>query len=41
MLKDNQLTNFDPVKEAFKVYDPQDTGFVDMEVGRGKVVGLS
>jgi Ca2+-binding EF-hand superfamily protein len=32
LLKDNQLTNFDPVKEAFKVYDPQDTGFVDMEV---------
>jgi len=32
LLKDNQLTNFDPVKEAFKVYDPQDTGFVDMSV---------
>merc|ERR1712070_227283 len=32
LLKDNQLTNFDPVKEAFKVYDPQDTGFVDMAV---------
>jgi Ca2+-binding EF-hand superfamily protein len=32
LLKDNQLTNFDPVKEAFKVYDPNDTGFVDMEV---------
>merc|ERR1712224_984915 len=31
LLKDNQLTNFDPVKEAFKVYDPN-TGFVDMEV---------
>uniref|UniRef100_A0A0G4IEX6 EF-hand domain-containing protein n=1 Tax=Chromera velia CCMP2878 TaxID=1169474 RepID=A0A0G4IEX6_9ALVE len=32
LLKDNQLTNFDPVKEAFKVYDPLDTGFVDMNV---------
>merc|ERR1719408_1101860 len=32
LLKDNQLTNFDPVKEAFKVYDPHDTGFVDMNV---------
>merc|ERR1719337_75613 len=32
LLKDNQLTNFDPVKEAFKVYDPHNTGFVDMEV---------
>jgi len=32
LLKDNQLTNFDPVKEAFKVYDPNSTGFVDMEV---------
>eukprot|EP00933_Yihiella_yeosuensis_P014808 TRINITY_DN13117_c0_g3_i1.p1 TRINITY_DN13117_c0_g3~~TRINITY_DN13117_c0_g3_i1.p1 ORF type:complete len:180 (+),score=41.42 TRINITY_DN13117_c0_g3_i1:139-678(+) len=32
LLKDNQLTNFDPVKEAFKVYDPNNTGFVDMDV---------
>mmetsp|Transcript_46131 Transcript_46131/g.81197 ORF Transcript_46131/g.81197 Transcript_46131/m.81197 type:complete len:178 (-) Transcript_46131:98-631(-) len=32
LLRDNQLTNFDPVKEAFKVYDPQNTGFVDMDV---------
>eukprot|EP00386_Alphamonas_edax_P005925 GDKI01019310.1.p1 GENE.GDKI01019310.1~~GDKI01019310.1.p1 ORF type:complete len:182 (-),score=55.08 GDKI01019310.1:35-529(-) len=34
LLRDNQLTNFDPVKEAFKVYDPHDTGFVDMGVVR-------
>jgi len=34
LLKDNQLTAFDPVKEAFKVYDPNDTGFVDMSVVR-------
>eukprot|EP00930_Biecheleria_cincta_P063278 TRINITY_DN48797_c0_g1_i1.p1 TRINITY_DN48797_c0_g1~~TRINITY_DN48797_c0_g1_i1.p1 ORF type:complete len:199 (+),score=54.52 TRINITY_DN48797_c0_g1_i1:49-597(+) len=32
LLKDNQLTNFDPVKEAFKVYDPQNTGFVDPDI---------
>mmetsp|Transcript_98774 Transcript_98774/g.288113 ORF Transcript_98774/g.288113 Transcript_98774/m.288113 type:complete len:199 (+) Transcript_98774:3-599(+) len=32
LLKDNQLTNFDPVKEAFKVYDPHGTGFVEMDV---------
>uniref|UniRef100_A0A7S2DSQ3 EF-hand domain-containing protein n=1 Tax=Alexandrium andersonii TaxID=327968 RepID=A0A7S2DSQ3_9DINO len=32
LLKDNQLTNFDPVKEAFKVYDPHGTGFIDMDV---------
>mmetsp|Transcript_97819 Transcript_97819/g.174241 ORF Transcript_97819/g.174241 Transcript_97819/m.174241 type:complete len:180 (+) Transcript_97819:70-609(+) len=32
LLKDNQLTNFDPVKEAFKVYDPNNTGFVDMDM---------
>jgi Ca2+-binding EF-hand superfamily protein len=32
LLKDNQLKNFDPVKDAFKVYDPNDSGFVDMAV---------
>eukprot|EP00927_Polykrikos_kofoidii_P059037 TRINITY_DN5402_c0_g1_i1.p1 TRINITY_DN5402_c0_g1~~TRINITY_DN5402_c0_g1_i1.p1 ORF type:complete len:181 (-),score=40.94 TRINITY_DN5402_c0_g1_i1:59-601(-) len=32
LLRDNQLTGFDPVKEAFKVYDPHGTGFVDMDV---------
>jgi len=35
LISDNQLSsNFDPVREAFKVYDPQETGFVDMEVTR-------
>lgn len=34
MISDNQLSNIDPVREAFKVYDPQETGFVDMEVTR-------
>ena len=32
LLKDNQLNYFDPVKEAFKVYDPHDTGYVDMSI---------
>lgn len=32
LLVNNELTNFDPVKEAFKVYDPHDTGYVDIEV---------
>lgn len=31
LLIDNDLENFDPVAEAFKVYDPQGTGFVDMK----------
>eukprot|EP00999_Lentomonas_sp_LEN2_P002734 NODE_606_length_1330_cov_73.290108_g567_i0.p1 GENE.NODE_606_length_1330_cov_73.290108_g567_i0~~NODE_606_length_1330_cov_73.290108_g567_i0.p1 ORF type:complete len:231 (-),score=39.03 NODE_606_length_1330_cov_73.290108_g567_i0:532-1224(-) len=32
LLQNNNITNFDPVREAFKVYDPNDTGFVDPEV---------
>jgi len=32
LLSDNQISNFDPIKEAFKVYDPQGTGFVDTDV---------
>lgn len=32
LLKENTLKNFDPVKDAFKVYDPQDTGYVDLAV---------
>lgn len=35
LLENNNITNFDPVKEAFKVYDPHDTGFVDNDVLRG------
>eukprot|EP00743_Colponemidia_sp_Colp-15_P002416 GILK01002620.1.p1 GENE.GILK01002620.1~~GILK01002620.1.p1 ORF type:complete len:210 (+),score=44.80 GILK01002620.1:42-632(+) len=34
LLKDNELTSYDPVKEAFKIYDPQETGFVDTDVLR-------
>ena len=35
LLENNNITNFDPVKEAFKVYDPQDTGFVEPSVLEG------
>ena len=34
LLANNELGNYDPVKEAFKVYDPQGTGFVDHETLR-------
>ena len=33
LLKDNTLKNFDPVRDAFSVYDPADKGVVDMAVG--------
>ena len=32
LLENNTVTNFDPVKEAFAVYDPNHTGYVDTEV---------
>jgi|TARA_B110000211_G_C13749161_1_gene408011 Ca2+-binding EF-hand superfamily protein len=35
LLENNEIKNFDPVAEAFKVYDPQETGFVDTGVLRG------
>eukprot|EP00760_Papus_ankaliazontas_P028544 PhM_4_TR3766/c0_g1_i1/m.59374/K02183/CALM; calmodulin len=31
LLESNNVTNFDPVKEAFKVYDPNGTGYVDVD----------
>mmetsp|Transcript_3975 Transcript_3975/g.14789 ORF Transcript_3975/g.14789 Transcript_3975/m.14789 type:complete len:158 (+) Transcript_3975:181-654(+) len=34
LLVNNELKDFDPVKEAFKVYDPHETGYVDIEVLR-------
>lgn len=34
LLENNTITNFDPVKEAFRVYDPNNTGFVDKDVLR-------
>ena len=33
-MKDNEITNFDPLAEAFKAYDPQGTGYVDTDVLR-------
>jgi len=35
LLVNNELKDFDPVKEAFKVYDPHETGFVDIEILKG------
>uniref|UniRef100_A0A7S0U1V1 EF-hand domain-containing protein n=2 Tax=Hemiselmis andersenii TaxID=464988 RepID=A0A7S0U1V1_HEMAN len=40
LLVNNELKDFDPVKEAFKVYDPHDTGFVDMDILKGIFVNL-
>ncbi|CAD7952736.1 unnamed protein product [Amoebophrya sp. A25] len=40
LLKDNTLKNFDPVKDAFKVYDPNDTGAIDMAVVQELFQGL-
>lgn len=34
LLIDNEVKNFDPVAEAFKVYDPEGSGYVDTEVLR-------
>ncbi|KAJ1458835.1 hypothetical protein M885DRAFT_512673 [Pelagophyceae sp. CCMP2097] len=34
LLVDNEVKNFDPVVEAFKVYDPEGTGYVDRNVLR-------
>lgn len=28
LLANNELTNYDPVAEAFKIYDPNETGYV-------------
>ena len=40
LLEDNEVTNFDPVAEAFKVYDPHGTGFVDNEILRNIFTNL-
>eukprot|EP00455_Lapot_gusevi_P044229 TRINITY_DN5492_c0_g2_i4.p1 TRINITY_DN5492_c0_g2~~TRINITY_DN5492_c0_g2_i4.p1 ORF type:complete len:243 (+),score=45.92 TRINITY_DN5492_c0_g2_i4:87-815(+) len=32
LLADNEITNFDPVAEAFKIYDPADSGFVSVDI---------
>lgn len=31
LLENNHLAEFDPVKQAFSVYDPNGTGFVDLD----------
>ena len=31
LVKDNELVDFDPVREAFRLYDPEDLGYVDPE----------
>ena len=31
LLENNTISNFDPVREAFRVYDPEGTGFVDVQ----------
>ena len=40
LLLDNEVTNFDPVAEAFKVYDPDGTGFVDIRTLQGMFENL-
>ncbi|EKX44255.1 hypothetical protein GUITHDRAFT_95073 [Guillardia theta CCMP2712] len=40
LLVNNELKDFDPVKEAFKVYDPHETGYVDIEVLRSIFINL-
>jgi len=34
LLANNELTNYDPVAEAFKIYDPNETGYIDVDVFR-------
>ncbi|CAD7970108.1 unnamed protein product [Amoebophrya sp. A120] len=40
LLKDNTLKNVDPVKDAFRVYDPNDTGEIDIGVIQELFQGL-
>jgi len=40
LLQSNELAHYDPVAEAFKIYDPADTGFVDLEVFREILANL-
>ncbi len=35
LVKENEITNFDPVAEAFKVYDPEGTGYADTNILKG------
>ncbi len=38
LLQDNELTDFDPIKEAFKIYAPDDEEFLSKKVLK-KVLG--
>ncbi len=40
LLQNNELTHYDPVAEAFKIYDPADTGFIDLDVFREILANL-
>jgi hypothetical protein len=40
LLMENEVTNFDPVAEAFKAYDPEGTGYVNLEVLRSIFANL-
>mmetsp|Transcript_12851 Transcript_12851/g.1944 ORF Transcript_12851/g.1944 Transcript_12851/m.1944 type:complete len:95 (+) Transcript_12851:294-578(+) len=31
ILKNNELDDFDPIAEAFKFYDPDNTGYIDLD----------
>lgn len=39
LLANNELTNYDPVAEAFKIYDPNETGYVSSEEGQSADLG--
>jgi Ca2+-binding EF-hand superfamily protein len=39
-LAHNELQNYDPVAEAFKVYDPNNTGFLDPQRLKQVLVNL-
>merc|ERR1712188_116807 len=40
LLVQNELEDYDPVKEAFKVYDPGNTGYADPEILRNIFTSL-
>eukprot|EP00164_Ancoracysta_twista_P004111 GFYU01005520.1.p1 GENE.GFYU01005520.1~~GFYU01005520.1.p1 ORF type:complete len:216 (-),score=61.66 GFYU01005520.1:154-801(-) len=40
LLEDNDVKNFDPVREAFKVYDPHETGYADLDAIKSTLLNL-
>eukprot|EP00761_Pharyngomonas_kirbyi_P014689 gb/GECH01014719.1/.p1 GENE.gb/GECH01014719.1/~~gb/GECH01014719.1/.p1 ORF type:complete len:224 (+),score=73.22 gb/GECH01014719.1/:1-672(+) len=40
LLRDNDVTDFDPVAEAFKVYDPHETGYMNEDILKGVMESL-